>query len=75
MYLANTGTWHLDRLIRLLAGVFSLVGVGLGYFHSPYWFILNLLVGVNLIVFALTGFCIMTNILYLLGVRPACSNS
>lgn len=72
MYLASTKKWYLERIIYLMAGVFTLAGVGLGYFVSPYWYILDALVGVNLIIFSLTGFCIMSNILYRFGVQPNC---
>jgi len=69
MYLAKTDRWYLERLIWLIAGIFTLGGTLLTIFHSKYWLILTGLVGVNLIVFALTGFCIMANILYALGAR------
>lgn len=72
MYIASRENWYLERVIRLVAGVFALASVALGYFVSPYWFILTALVGINLIVFSLTGFCIMANLLYALGIRPRC---
>jgi len=70
MYIAKTDTWYLERIIWLVAGIFSLSSAVLAWFHSPYWLILTALVGINLIVFALTGFCLMANILYKLGARP-----
>jgi hypothetical protein len=70
MYLANTDGWYLERIIWLVAGVFALSSAILAWVHSPYWLILTALVGVNLIVFGLTGFCLMANILYKLGARP-----
>jgi hypothetical protein len=70
MYLAQTDSWYLERLIWLIAGIFSLGSALLAWLHSPYWLILTGLVGVNLIVFALTGFCLMANIIYRLGARP-----
>ena len=72
MYFANTKEWYLERVIWLVAGVMALLSAGLAAFHSPYWLILTALVGVNLIVFSLTGFCIMANILVLLGAKPVC---
>ena len=63
MYLAKTDKWYLERVIWLLAGLFTLASLGLGYFVCPYWFILTLLVGINQIVLSLTGFCPMTVIL------------
>jgi hypothetical protein len=48
-----------------------LVSLGLAYFSSNYWLILAGLVGLNLIIFSLTGFCLMANILVKLGVRTS----
>lgn len=70
MYIAKTDNWYLERIIWLIAGIFSLSSAILAWAHSPYWLILTALVGVNLIVFALTGFCLMANILYKLGAKP-----
>lgn len=70
LYLAQTGRWYLERVIWLVAGTITLVSVGLSLLVSPYWLILTALVGVNLLIFAFTGFCIMANILVRLGFRP-----
>ncbi len=70
MYIAKTDTWYLERIIWLIAGIFSLSSAILAWVHSPYWLILTVLVGINLIVLALTGFCLMANILYKLGAKP-----
>ena len=70
MYIAKTDTWYMERIIWMIAGVFALVGTVLSVVHSIYWIILPGIVGVNLIIFASTGFCIMANILYKLGAKP-----
>ncbi|BCB96840.1 hypothetical protein JZK55_17620 [Dissulfurispira thermophila] len=70
MYLSQTDSWYLERLIWLVAGIFTLSSAILSVLHSPYWLILTGLVGINLIIFALTGFCLMANILYKLGAKP-----
>jgi hypothetical protein len=70
MYIAKTDQWYLERIIWLIAGVFSLSSAVLAWVHSPYWLILTALVGINLIIFALTGFCLMANIIYKLGAKP-----
>lgn len=70
MYIAQTDSWYLERIIWLIAGIFSLGSALLAWLHSPYWLILTGLVGINLIVFALTGFCLMANILFKLGAKP-----
>lgn len=70
MYIAKTDSWYLERIIWLIAGIFTLLSVILATIHSPYWLILTALVGINLIIFALTGFCLMANLLYVLGAKP-----
>lgn len=74
MYIAKTDSWYMERIIYLLAGIFTLAGTLLTLFHSIYWLILTGIVGLNLIVFALTGFCTMANILYKLGAKPKIEN-
>ncbi len=68
MYIADTKTWYLERLIRLLAGIFVLGGSLLGYFVNPNWAIFTGFVGVMLMIFALTGFCPMSIMLCACGV-------
>jgi len=59
MYLAQTKRWTMERIIRAMAGAVTLAGVGLAATVSPWWLILPGLVGANLVVFSLTGFCPM----------------
>ena len=73
MYLAPRHNWYLERVIWLVAGVFTLASVLLGAFHSPYWLIFTGLVGTNLIVLSLTGFCPMAILLSALGLRSRLS--
>ena len=47
----------LEHSIRILAGLLVLVSVALAYYVSPYWHILTLFVGFNLIQSAFTKFC------------------
>ena len=60
---------HRERLIRLIAGTFILVSLALGLLHSPYWFIFTGFVGLNLFQSALTGWCLMDDILRKAKVR------
>jgi hypothetical protein len=57
MYRLATGNWYLERVILLMAGTLTVIGLILALTFSLYWLILNALVGLNLLVFALTGFC------------------
>jgi hypothetical protein len=57
MYLLKTDSWYLERVLFLMAGILVLASSILAWVHSIYWLILTLLVGINLLVFAVTGFC------------------
>ncbi len=72
MYLADTKTWYLERLIRLFAGIFVLGSVLLGFLVHTGWFLFAGFVGLMLTIFALTGFCPMSIILYIFGARERC---
>jgi len=56
-------------LVRLIAGIFVLVSVILGFVISIYFFYFTGLVGLMLIISSLTGFCPMEIILKALGVE------
>jgi hypothetical protein len=58
----------LERCIRLIAGAFVLVSVALSQLHSIYWLWFTAFVGANLFQSALTGWCLMEDILRKLGV-------
>lgn len=58
-----------ERYLRLIAGSFVLITVGLGYFHSPYWFLFTGFVALNLIQSAFTNWCPMMTFLRRLGAR------
>ena len=60
-----------ERLLRLIAGVFVLGSLWLGYKASPYWFLLTAFVALNLIQSAFTNWCPMMTILRKLGARDA----
>lgn len=47
----------LDRAVMMFAGLMILVSLALGYFLSPYWYLLTVFVGLNLIQASVTGFC------------------
>ncbi len=56
-----------DSLVRLLAGVFVLLGTVLAWRVSPWWLLLPGFVGANLIQSVFTGFCPPTLVLTKLG--------
>jgi hypothetical protein len=66
---------QLDRRVLGLAGTLVLGGSLLGYWLSPWWLVLPLLVGCNLIATALTGICPAMVLMSKCGVHTACAGS
>ena len=58
------------RWLRLIAGMFVLVSLALGYFVSPLWYFFTAFVGLNLLQSAFTNWCPMMTFLRKLGVKP-----
>jgi hypothetical protein len=46
-----------DQAVFAFAGVMVLVSVALAYLVSPWWLLLTVFVGANLLQSAFTGFC------------------
>ncbi|OJU23989.1 MAG: sulfurtransferase [Alphaproteobacteria bacterium 64-6] len=59
-----------DRAVLLFAGLIVLVSLALGYYVSPYWYLLTAFVGLNLIQASFTGFCPAAIIFRKLGIKP-----
>ncbi len=70
MYMLKTNEWYLERLLFLMGGVMTLLSVILTLAHSTYWLILTALVGINQVIFALSGFCPSAVVFRGLGVKP-----
>ncbi len=69
-YFMQTDSWYLERRIYLAVGVNLTVASALSLAHSPWWLAFPAFVGVAMVWFAATGFCIMANGLYWLGAEP-----
>ena len=63
----------LDRVILAFAGFMVLVSVALGVYVSPYWHLLTVFVGLNLIQSSFTGFCPAALLFRKAGVKPGCA--
>lgn len=63
----------LDRMILVFAGLMILISVALGVYVSPYWHLLTVFVGLNLIQSSFTGFCPAAIVFRKLGVKPGCA--
>lgn len=60
---------NVERAVRMIAGVFVLLSLALGYWISPYWYLFTAFVGLNLFQSALTNWCPMTMILQKCGMK------
>lgn len=61
---------HLERLLRIIAGTFILLSLGLSQVHSPHWLWFTAFVGLNLFQSGFTNWCPMMTFLKMLGVKP-----
>lgn len=75
VFLVKTHRWYVERLVWMIAGTDILVSSILTAWYSPNWAYLILIAGTCSIIVALTGFCAVGNILYLLGVKPMLQSS
>lgn len=60
---------NIDRAVMAFAGTVIIVSLGLAHFVSPWWLLLTLFVGVNLLQSSFTGFCPLARVLHRLGVK------
>lgn len=58
-----------DRYLRMIAGLFILLSLGLGHYVSPYWYLFTAFVGLNLFQSAFTNWCPMMTFLRKAGIR------
>lgn len=64
---------NVDRMVMRFAGTVITLSLILAYYVSPWWQLLTLFVGLNLLQASFTGFCPLANILKKLGVTPGCA--
>lgn len=69
-YRMRTDSWYLERRIYLAVGINLSIASVLSILHSPWWLAFTGFVGVAMVWFAATGFCIMANGLYWFGAEP-----
>lgn len=61
---------NVDRAVFVFAGFVVLTGLALGYFVSPWWFLLSAFAGLNMMQSAFTGFCPAAMVFKKLGFKP-----
>ena len=59
----------IERTLRLMAGLFVLISLGLGHWVNQYWYLFTAFVGLNLFQSGLTNWCPMMTFLRKLGVE------
>jgi hypothetical protein len=65
--------FNLDRGVLLIASLVALTSVVLATVVSPWWLLLTIFVGLNMLQASLTGFCPAALILKRVGARPGCA--
>lgn len=60
----------IDRAVLFFAGFMVLLSLALGFYVSPYWYLLTAFFGLNLMQASLTGFCLAAMIFKRLGLKP-----
>jgi hypothetical protein len=60
----------LDRLVFVFAGVVVLTSVALTHYVSPWWILLAVFAGLNMIQAAFTGFCPIAKVFKAFGAKP-----
>lgn len=64
---------NLDRVMFAFAGSMVLLSVVLAHFVSPWWLLLTIFVGLNLLQASVTGFCPAAKVFARLGFKPGCA--
>ena len=59
----------INEALRLLAGLFVLLSLFLGYYLSPYFYLFTAFVAINLVQSAFTHWCPMMSLLSRLGLK------
>ena len=60
---------NMNEALRLLAGIVTLTGIALGFFVSPWFYLINVFVGLNLIQSAFTKWCPAMWFLRMAGIK------
>jgi hypothetical protein len=70
VYIVPTHRWYIERTVWLIAGFVLLLGTLLASLVEPRWALLIIGTGLASITVALTGFCLVGNVLSRLGFTP-----
>jgi hypothetical protein len=67
VYIVPTDRWYIERTVWLIAGIALLSCTALAAFYQPLWALGVIAVGLASINVALTGFCVVGNVLRVFG--------
>jgi hypothetical protein len=70
VYIVPTHRWYIERTVWLVAGVVLLLATLLAALANPLWVLLVVATALSSIAVALTGFCVVGNILLRMGFPP-----
>jgi len=59
---------NVERMLRLIAGIFVVASVALGYWVHPAFLLFTVFVGLNLLQSGISNWCLMMTFLRKLGV-------
>jgi hypothetical protein len=63
----------IDRAVLFFAGFMVLLSVVLVWLLSPWWLLLTVFVGLNMMQASVTGFCPAAMIFKAIGAKPGCA--
>lgn len=75
IYIVPTDRWYIERAVWLVAGIVLLTSTTLALLVQPIWILAVTATGLVSINVALTGFCIVGNVLRLFGFQPMLGSS
>lgn len=75
IYIVPTTRWYIERTVWLIAGLVLLAATALAALADPRWVIAIIATGLASIAVALTGFCVVGNVLRLFGFTPMLGRS
>ena len=75
VYIVPTHRWYIERTVWMIAGFVLLISTTLAALVNPWWILLVMATGVASVVVAFTGFCLVGNVLRLLGFKPMLGRS
>ncbi len=64
---------NIDRAVLTLAGSMVLLSAVLAWLVSPYWLLLTVFVGANMLQASFTGFCPAAIVFQKLGMKAGCA--